>query len=76
MLTKLCFFDCQLKGFEIIRALHLEPIPFDMDRGLLTPTYKKKRPQMLKYYQVSCDILFHLSIFMWYKGDSYVPVSD
>jgi long-chain acyl-CoA synthetase len=23
-----------------------------MERDLITPTYKKKRPQLLKYYQV------------------------
>nr|DAD43595.1 TPA_asm: hypothetical protein HUJ06_001825 [Nelumbo nucifera] len=28
-------------------------MPFDMERDLLTVTYKKKRPQLLKYYQVS-----------------------
>jgi long-chain acyl-CoA synthetase len=42
----------QLKGFEMIRAVHLESVPFDMERDLITPTYKKKRPQLLKYYQV------------------------
>ncbi|KAL2547625.1 Long chain acyl-CoA synthetase 4 [Forsythia ovata] len=26
--------------------------PFDMERDLLTPTFKKKRPQLLKYYQL------------------------
>lgn len=40
-----------LKGFEIIRAVQLDPVPFDMDRDLITPTFKKKRPQILKYYQ-------------------------
>jgi long-subunit acyl-CoA synthetase (AMP-forming) len=42
----------QLKGFELIRAVHLDPVPFDMERDLITPTYKKKRPQLLKHYQV------------------------
>jgi len=42
----------QLKGFEFIKAVHLDPIPFDMERDLITPTYKKKRPQLLKFYQV------------------------
>ncbi|KAI3444424.1 hypothetical protein Pfo_001089 [Paulownia fortunei] len=41
----------KLKGFEFIKAVHLDPIPFDMDRDLLTPTYKKKRNQFFKYYQ-------------------------
>lgn len=42
----------QLKGFEFIKAIHLDPVPFDMERDLLTPTYKKRRAQFLKYYQV------------------------
>jgi len=46
---------CQLKGFEFIKAIHLDPLPFDIERDLITPTYKKKRPQMLKYYQVRCQ---------------------
>jgi hypothetical protein len=41
-----------VKGFEQIRGVHLEPQPFDVERDLTTPTYKLKRPQLLKYYQV------------------------
>ncbi|XP_047329112.1 long chain acyl-CoA synthetase 4-like [Impatiens glandulifera] len=41
----------KLKGFEFIKAVHIDPIPFDMERDLITPTFKKKRPQLLKYYQ-------------------------
>ncbi|KAL1806035.1 hypothetical protein DCAR_0831783 [Daucus carota subsp. sativus] len=48
----------KLKGFEFIRAVHLDPLPFDMDRDLITPTYKKKRPQMLKYYQNIIDNMY------------------
>lgn len=48
----------KLKGFEFIKAVHLDPIPFDMDRNLLTPTYKKKRTQFLKYYQNVVDDLY------------------
>lgn len=42
----------QLKGFEMLKAVHLEPVAFDMERDLITPTFKKKRPQLLKHYQV------------------------
>ncbi|CAK9163063.1 unnamed protein product [Ilex paraguariensis] len=48
----------KLKGFEFIKAVHIDPVPFDMDRDLLTPTYKKKRPQLLKYYQGVIDNMY------------------
>ncbi|CAH9141379.1 unnamed protein product [Cuscuta epithymum] len=48
----------KLKGFEFIKAVHLDPVPFDMERNLLTPTLKKKRPQMLKYYQIIIDNMY------------------
>jgi long-chain acyl-CoA synthetase len=48
----------KLKGFEIIKAVHLDPEPFDMDRDLLTPTFKKKRPQLQKYYQHLIDNMY------------------
>ncbi|GLU05962.1 hypothetical protein SLE2022_230340 [Rubroshorea leprosula] len=48
----------KLKGFEFIKAVHLDPVPFDMERDLLTPTYKKKRPQLLKYYQNVIDNMY------------------
>ncbi|XWS38236.1 hypothetical protein CRYUN_Cryun19dG0113600 [Craigia yunnanensis] len=48
----------KLKGFEFIKAVHIEPEPFDMERDLLTPTYKKKRPQLLKYYQSVIDNMY------------------
>ncbi|KAL5989308.1 Long chain acyl-CoA synthetase 4 [Asimina triloba] len=48
----------KLKGFEFLKAVHLDPLPFDMERDLLTPTYKKKRPQLLKYYQGAIDEMY------------------
>ncbi|XWS50081.1 hypothetical protein CRYUN_Cryun12cG0057700 [Craigia yunnanensis] len=48
----------KLKGFELIKAVHLDPVPFDMERDLLTPTYKKKRPQLLKYYKSVIDNMY------------------
>ncbi|CAI9759352.1 unnamed protein product [Fraxinus pennsylvanica] len=48
----------KLKGFEFIKAVHLDPEPFDMERDLLTPTFKKKRPQLLKYYQNVIDSMY------------------
>ncbi|KAG6409359.1 hypothetical protein SASPL_127398 [Salvia splendens] len=48
----------KLKGFEFIKAVHLDPVPFDLERGLITPTFKIKRPQMLKYYQNAVDNMY------------------
>ncbi|XP_043688068.1 long chain acyl-CoA synthetase 4-like [Telopea speciosissima] len=48
----------KLKGFEFVKAVHLDPVLFDMDRDLITPTYKKKRPQLLKYYQSVIDNMY------------------
>ncbi|KAJ3701136.1 hypothetical protein LUZ61_004841 [Rhynchospora tenuis] len=48
----------KLKGFEYIKAVHLDPLPFDMERNLLTPTFKKRRPQLLNYYQNIVDGLY------------------
>ncbi|XP_039037176.1 long chain acyl-CoA synthetase 4-like, partial [Hibiscus syriacus] len=50
--------DKKLKGFEFVKAVHLDPTPFDMERDLLTPTFKKKRPQLLKYYQSVIDDMY------------------
>ncbi|KAL6578750.1 Long chain acyl-CoA synthetase 4 [Orobanche minor] len=48
----------KLKGFELVKAVHLDPVPFDMERDLITPTFKKKRPQLLKHYQDIIDNMY------------------
>nr|AJQ20636.1 Long-Chain Acyl-CoA Synthetase [Salvia miltiorrhiza] len=47
-----------LRGFEMLRAVRLEPIPFDIGRDLITPTFKLKRPQLLKHYKDCIDQLY------------------
>ncbi|CAN6544197.1 unnamed protein product [Malus baccata var. baccata] len=47
-----------LRGFELLKAVHLEPNPFDMERDLITPTFKLKTPQLLKYYKDCIDKLY------------------
>ncbi|KAL6213510.1 hypothetical protein ACLB2K_012957 [Fragaria x ananassa] len=48
----------QLRGFELLKAVHLEPNPFDIERDLMTPTFKLKRPQLLKYYKERVEKLY------------------
>ncbi|KAL6963920.1 eukaryotic long-chain fatty acid CoA synthetase (LC-FACS) [Sarracenia purpurea var. burkii] len=48
----------KLRGFEMLRAVHLESNPFDIERDMITPTFKLKRPQLLKYYKVCVDKLY------------------
>ncbi|KAH1195705.1 Long chain acyl-CoA synthetase 1 [Glycine max] len=48
----------KLKGFEYIKGVILDPQPFDMERDLVTSTMKKRRNNMLKYYQVEIDELY------------------
>lgn len=51
----------KLKGFEMLKGIHLEPKPFDAERDLITPTFKLKRPQLLKYYKDIIDDLYKTS---------------
>ncbi|GAB4853943.1 eukaryotic long-chain fatty acid CoA synthetase (LC-FACS) [Ancistrocladus abbreviatus] len=47
-----------LRGFEMLRAVYLEAIPFDFERDLITPTFKLKRPQLLRYYKEVIDEMY------------------
>ncbi|GFQ03833.1 long chain acyl-coa synthetase 2 [Phtheirospermum japonicum] len=47
-----------LRGFEMLRGVHLEPVPFDIERDLITPTFKLKRPQLLNYYKDCIDQMY------------------
>jgi long-chain acyl-CoA synthetase len=40
-----------LKGFEQVAAVALTPEPFSVDNGLMTPTFKIKRPQAQAAFQ-------------------------
>ncbi|KDP23513.1 hypothetical protein JCGZ_23346 [Jatropha curcas] len=42
--------EAQLRGFEFAKAVTLVLEPFSMENGLLTPTFKIKRPQAKEYF--------------------------
>ncbi|KMZ63421.1 Long-Chain Acyl-CoA Synthetase [Zostera marina] len=48
----------KMRGFEVLKGIYLDSEPFDIERDLITPTYKKKRPQLKKYYQGEIDKLY------------------
>eukprot|EP00210_Caulerpa_lentillifera_P003470 g3311.t1 len=48
----------QLKGFEFVRKIHIDPEQFSVDNDLMTPTFKLKRPQLQKKYQTTIDQIY------------------
>ncbi|GER55391.1 long-chain-fatty-acid CoA ligase [Striga asiatica] len=42
--------EAQMRGFEFAKAVTLVVEPFTLENGLLTPTFKIKRPQAKAYY--------------------------
>eukprot|EP00316_Scyphosphaera_apsteinii_P019813 CAMPEP_0119321898 /NCGR_PEP_ID=MMETSP1333-20130426/56729_1 /TAXON_ID=418940 /ORGANISM="Scyphosphaera apsteinii, Strain RCC1455" /LENGTH=666 /DNA_ID=CAMNT_0007328987 /DNA_START=19 /DNA_END=2019 /DNA_ORIENTATION=+ len=55
---------CKLKSFEIPKAIHLEGNinellqGFSIENDCLTPTFKLKRPQLLKRYKAEVDAMY------------------
>jgi long-subunit acyl-CoA synthetase (AMP-forming) len=47
-----------LKGFEIVKKVHLSAEEFTVDNGLVTPSFKLKRPQLRKDFQISIQKMY------------------
>ncbi|KAL4642518.1 hypothetical protein ACB092_02G024200 [Castanea dentata] len=55
--------EAQLRGFEFAKAVTLVPEPFTLENGLLTPTFKIKRPQAKEYFaKAIADMYAELSM--------------
>jgi long-chain acyl-CoA synthetase len=54
----LMFGSFQLHGFEIPRAVYLEPNMFTPESDIVTPTLKLKRPVAQRVYQQAIDEMY------------------
>ena len=52
----------KLAGFEMVKKLHVESELWTVDNGLLTPTFKSKRPDLKKRYQAEIDAMYQEGI--------------
>ncbi|CAI5713068.1 unnamed protein product [Peronospora destructor] len=50
--------EAQLRGFECVKGVHFHPDPFSMDDGLITPTFKLKRPQLKARFQAEITHMY------------------
>jgi len=48
----------QLRGFEFVKAIHVESTLFSIDNNLLTPTFKLKRADLQKRYQTEINAMY------------------
>ena len=48
----------KLKSFEQAKAIHIDPEPWSVEKDLLTPTFKSKRPQLTKYYKSEIEQMY------------------
>ncbi|CAD7700609.1 unnamed protein product [Ostreobium quekettii] len=50
--------EAALKGFEKIKAVYLDAVLFSVENDCLTPTFKLKRPQLLRKYEKEIEALY------------------
>lgn len=47
-----------LKSFEQVKDIYLHPDPFSVQNGLLTPTFKSRRPQLKSYFKPQLEDMY------------------
>ncbi|XP_026882034.2 long-chain-fatty-acid--CoA ligase 5 [Electrophorus electricus] len=50
--------EAGLKSFEQVKDLHLHPEPFTIENGLLTPTLKAKRSELIQFFKDQITSLY------------------
>ena len=50
--------EAGLRSFEQAKAVHLHPEVFTVESGLITPTFKLKRPQARAYFKAAIDGMY------------------
>lgn len=50
--------SAELKGFEQVKDIYIFPELFSVENGLLTPTFKNKRPQLRKFFKQQVQELY------------------
>lgn len=50
--------DVLLQGFEMIKSLYLDPEQFTVENGLMTPTFKLKRPPLQSKYTPQIEAMY------------------
>lgn len=48
----------EMRGFEFVKAIHLDSQPFTVENNLLTPSLKLKRPEARKFFQKEIEQLY------------------
>ncbi|KAG0307043.1 hypothetical protein BGZ98_001190 [Dissophora globulifera] len=47
-----------LRGFEMVKRVHLTTDAFTVDNGMITPTFKVRRPQVAEYFQEQIKAMY------------------